>query len=214
MTLLEQKEELMRQLLTECLKGPDYHLRGAVIQRRKDNPGMKSEARIIKRYTFNTIDDFEYYKEEIQEYVKLFNARFYINPTPRSYSAVALDVLEKIANLLVHKNHEAIKNVYDSTADSNTGVKASRLWLIDIDATEDPKTSWMAELIMFLYGSIPSTETILISPTPNGYHILVPPHKRESHFIKELEQKHNVEISYKINSATLIYWKGLLENGL
>ena len=79
MKTLKVKTEFAKQMLLECLKGPDYHMRGSIIQRRKDNPGMKKESRILKRYTFNTPEDFDNYKDEILDYVNTYNARFYLN---------------------------------------------------------------------------------------------------------------------------------------
>ena len=212
--MLYLKDQLAETLITECLKDPNYHLRGAVVQRRKDNPGMKNDSKIIKRYTFNTVDDFNYYKDEIQSYVKLFNARFYLQPSVKSYETIGLEVLNQLATLFIHRDYEAIKNMYDTIADGNTGVKSLRLWLIDADVNENTNKDWLPELIMYLYENVPQGQKLLITPTLSGYHILTVPHKRDNNKIKEIANKNKVEISYKTNSSTLIYWKELLENGL
>jgi len=206
MKTITAKTEFAKSLLLECLKGPDYHMRGSIIQRKKDNPEMKKDAKVLKRYTFDKPEDFDNYKDEILEYVERYNARFYLNPNVKSYQTVALETLQKIAELLIQRNYEAVKNAYDSVGDSNAGIKTYRLWLIDIDMTEETKSSGLADLLLYFHelGTY-----IHITPTPNGYHLLVSPHKRNSGEIDNIEIKNKIEITYKINSPALIYWKGL-----
>lgn len=200
------KEELIKALLKRCEDSPDHHLRGSIIQRRKENSELDTGARIIKRYTFKNYAEFEKRKEEILNYVKLFDARFYLNPTVKSYETIGFEVLEKIASNLKLKQAESIKQTYDSVADANTGIRAGRLWVVDVDGYSAFKPDFYVQVYNYFRNIIGRETAIFFTETPNGIHILVEPHKKDPAELNKFMHNYGVTAEYKMNAATVVYY--------
>lgn len=195
--------ELLQKLFSELeafkrveSEPEDFHYRGMVMVRNKDVGKQKS--RILKRYTFNSWEDYLKYYEEIDTFLKRENARFYINPTIKSYKAIAFDLLEALPQRLRSgRDLHSVRSLYDSVADSNTGIK-TKVWIIDID---NPEIT--VDEIDKIKASLFDANYVDYGLTPNGVHFLVVAQHIE-HLKKKIESAYEGPYEIKKNSHTLI----------
>lgn len=199
-TVIKLHQELLKYLLARLDRDNGEHLRGVIMLRGKDT--NTTGARVLKRYTFSRVEDYYSYEKEIENFVEQ-GARFYINPTPKSYEQIALDFSVEVAKRIRGREYNTLKNLYDSVADANTGVKDKRIWIIDIDY--NPPVQSTSKVILDLvamgkYGGLVKT--------PNGVHILLTP--LDPRLIKELLDNVGIGLKdYEIlkNSMTPIGYK-------
>lgn len=209
----EPKKEFMKRLFAE-ISDPDQHIRANLIIRRKDNPNMKGDARVIKRYCFKSYEDFEKNLDEIIDWCNKFNARFYVNPTIKSFKAIAFETLQRLAENLSQNQFSNVKNLYDSVGDANTGVHGKRLWTLDIDNVYDLEPVMLMKDI-YDYCTEAGKQIKQLTAhfgtvlTKTGIHVLVRPHNYDGEAIRKLSEKYGVEIELKKNVQTPIYWPGV-----
>lgn len=189
-------KSMLRETINKFLsqvENEDQHIRASIIKRRKDNPEMDSEAQIIKRYTFETIKDYDRYAGDIEYICKMQNARFYVNPTVKSYKTIAFKVLSAMVNHIGNENYERVKTTYDSVADSDTGIHSKRFWVVDLD---DGEGDWRIDDVVKIYKE--DGLYITHTKTKNGYHVVVRPYDNRKD-----------TLSIKKNAYVLLYWPEL-----
>ena len=74
--------ELIKPLLEFEQEDDEYYVI-FILKRRKDNPEMKDNLKIIKEYYISSVDYLESKKEEIIKLCEIFNARAVINLNKR-----------------------------------------------------------------------------------------------------------------------------------
>lgn len=181
------------RILFERLDNPDQHYRAQVIKRDKDDPGL-GHTQVLKRFTFSNMQDFEKREQSIIELCDNMNARFYINPTSKSFRTIALETLKELASNISNDQYKKAKRIYDSVADRNSGIKEKRLWLIDLDKLEDDYDIKAIELYckekdVYVY----------TLPTKNGHHVIIKPFDIQNSALRTFD--------IKKNHNTLLYWK-------
>lgn len=112
-----------------------YYLQ--ILQRKKENPQLGSNSRVIKNYYINSIEYLESHYEEIKQLCEQFNARASIRLNVRSYESVAFKALENIANSMRNREYKFIKVSYDRACGLGHNDKDKK-WILDID-NEDLK---------------------------------------------------------------------------
>ena len=109
-----------------------------VVMRAKDNAEHKE--RTIKSYHIQSLDDFDYKKDEIIELCKRYHCRAYIcvNPKPILNVLFSLQsiVMENIKNEVNGGSSMLLKGMLDSAV-MKSGSNGNKFWVIDVDSEDD-----------------------------------------------------------------------------
>lgn len=146
-----------------------YYLQ--ILQRKKENPHLGSNSRVIKTYYINSIDYLESRYEEIKLMCNTFNARAMINLNKRSYYKTAFKSMENVAGIMANKHFNKIHKAYDSACGQGHN-DPEKKWILDIDDIYD---DWFYK---HLHDFITKKETGSILeciPSASGYHIITTP---------------------------------------
>jgi len=109
-----------------------YYLQ--ILQRKKENPTLKSNSRVIKNYYIDSIEYLERIYPEVKMLCDNFNARAMLRLNVRSFKIVGLKNIQNTGNCIANGYHKDIKKCYDRAcgkghnADSN-----STYWIVDLD---------------------------------------------------------------------------------
>lgn len=116
-----------------------------VVMRAKDN--VEHKERTIKSYHIQSLDDFDYKKDEIIELCKRYHCRAYIciNPKPVLNVLFSLQsiVMENIKNEVNGGSSMLLKGMLDSAV-MKSGSNGNKFWIIDVDSEDDKE-----QLIIF-----------------------------------------------------------------
>ena len=108
-----------------------------VVMRAKDNAEHKE--RTIKSYHIQSLDDFDYKKDEIIELCKRYHCRAYIcvNPKPILNVLFSLQsiVMENIKNEVNGGSSMLLKGMLDSAV-MKSGSNGNKFWVIDVDSED------------------------------------------------------------------------------
>lgn len=88
-----------------------YYLQ--ILQRKKENPQIGSNSKVIKNYYINSEEYLISHYDEIKKLCEVFNARASIRLNKRSYEKVAFKAMVNIANTMSNREYEFIKASYD-----------------------------------------------------------------------------------------------------
>ncbi len=146
-----------------------------ILQRRKDNPELTSNSRVIKNYYVRSP---EYLKERYHEIRKLcdaFNARAGIRLNRRSLKQTAHRAIVKMANLLEAEDFEHAYNAYDKAAGSGSSRYPKR-WVLDVDDVEPGAFRVRETLAELIAGLAPEgKKDLAVIPSKTGFHLITTP---------------------------------------
>lgn len=133
-----------------------------IVARKKDNPEAKNEsAKAV--YYIRSKEHLWKLRDEIITLCRLYNARAYLNVSPKS-------IVQLQANVTLELTRKTIAREYDNPAHvtkSLAGKLISKdpVWMVDIDDPNDlaSVTGWLLDMDATIYNTIPSF---------TGYHIL------------------------------------------
>lgn len=153
-----------------------YYLQ--ILQRKKENPQIGSNSRVIKNYYIKSIDHLLFRYEEIKQLCKVFNARAMLRLNKRSFSKVAFKTIVNVANSMHNQEYSFIKSSYDRACGDGHNDK-NKKWIVDIDGDV------CGEDLEFISTTINSIEPlgkkiICYLPTKNGVHLITSPFNVES----------------------------------
>lgn len=156
-----------------------YYLQ--IIQRKKENPDIGSNSRIIKNYYIHNVGYLEKKYKEIKILCDTFNARAMLRLNRRSFKSVAFKTLQNVSNYVVSENYLYTRKSYDKACgDGNS--ETNKTWIIDIDREIDDL--FLDEITKIINNSSPQGDKfIILLPTLNGFHLVVKPF--DSRFFKE-----------------------------
>ena len=199
--------ELIKPLLTFSSDDIYYHLQ--VIQRKKDCPEIGSNNRVIKSYFICKLESLEKIKQEVINLCKLFNARAYINVTPKSLRKTTLLQIKYLSKRLYVNDLKKIWKSWNSCAGELKGEEPR--WIVDIDHNvDDPnlEPAWgaIADFIdkecephTLLHNPLRIAKVITDIPTKNGYHLITTP------FNLQKFQEEYPDIDVHKNNPTILY---------
>ena len=72
-----------------------YHMQ--ILRRGKDHSNLPAANRMIKAYFITDVNDLNFYKQEIKDLCKFFEARAYINLAPKSIRKTTMLQLKYLA---------------------------------------------------------------------------------------------------------------------
>jgi hypothetical protein len=146
-----------------------------IMQRRKDNPDMKTGVKIIKEFYIDSLEQFDNKRPQIIEMAHKYNARATIRLNKRSYKKTALKTLIDIANKIDMGQYHAVKTSFSSAA-GKYSADSNKTWILDID-TEDIYTGLDTRQILPLLEAASPTGPKLIAeiPSATGFHLITRP---------------------------------------
>ena len=162
--------EIIKPLLEFKSDDDFYFLQ--ILQRKKENPQLGSNSRVIKNYYIKSIEHLELRYQEIKDLCYMFNARASIRLNKRSFEKVAFKALQNIANSMSNKEYSFINKSYDRACGLGHNDK-NKTWIIDIDKDELP----YVDLIIESFQSVEPIGDKLITKIPSkiGLHLITKP---------------------------------------
>ena len=165
--------ELVKPFLKFDSENDFYYLQ--ILQRKKENPQLGSNSRVIKNYYITSAEYLESHYHEIMELCKHFNARAMLRLNRRCYEKTAYKAMINIANSMGNKEFSFIKKSYDRAVGSgNAEPKETKSWILDWDGEFDKFDK--SEIEIILNNSRPEGNKVLAYiPSKSGVHIIVKP---------------------------------------
>lgn len=188
------------ELITSLLKFPNndiyYHLQ--IIRRGKDHPNLPAANRTIKAYFITDVNDLNFYKQEIKDLCKFFEARAYINLAPKSIRKTTMLQLKYLAQRTYEDDFQKIWKSWNTCAIKIKGEESR--WVVDIDCSLEKMIYWwdIKEYINEKCEPV-GNKIISIIPTKNGNHLITIPFN-----IKQFKEKYP-DIDVHKNNPTLLY---------
>ena len=160
--------EQIKKLLNYNSEDDFYFLQ--IMRRKKENPTLTSNTKIIDELFINSNEYLDTKKEYIIQMCNMFNARATIRLNRRSYKTCSLQSLSNLAQQIANGQSPNVSRLYSSVVGKYHNEPIKR-WIIDIDQKE-------IDSIM-----LPTLERIKpignklidIIPSKNGYHIITSP---------------------------------------
>lgn len=182
-----------------------YHLQ--IIQRKKDCPEIGSNNRVIKSYFICKKESLEKIKQEIIDLCKLFNARAYINLTPKSLKKTTLLQIKYLSERLYMNDLKKIWKSWNSCAGELKGEESR--WVVDVDDNSNsyPIKDKVYNIETFIDKMCEpkdvypyrGSKVIINIPTKNGVHLITTP------FNLQQFKKEYPDIDVHKNNPTLLY---------
>ena len=158
--------------LLEFNSSDDYYYL-QILQRKKENPHIGSNSRVIANYYISSQQHLLDRYDEIKTLCEVFNARASLRLNIRSFEKTAFKTLQNIANSMANHEYEFIKNSYTRAAGAGHNDKRKK-WILDIDNCSNADS---LELIIKRINAIePVGHKIYeIVPSKTGYHLITEP---------------------------------------
>ena len=139
-----------------------------VIQRKKENPQLGSNSRVIKEYYLKSYENLLDRYDEIKLLCQVFNARAALRVNKRSFEQTAFKTLTNIANTMQNREYRHIKSSYSRSCGLLTSAKPKK-WIVDIDEGDLRLKSTIIESIE---ASRPFGKVIMEVPSKTGVHLV------------------------------------------
>lgn len=157
-------------LLTFETKDDFYYLQ--ILQRKKENPELGSNSRVIKNYYINSAEYLQKRYPEIIKLCEVFNARASIRLNKRSYKKVGMKAMVNLANTMMNEEYSFLKSSYDRACGLGHNDK-NKTWIIDIDKNE---VIWLEQIINSIQPCQPEGDKIVAQiPSKTGIHLITKP---------------------------------------
>lgn len=160
-----------------------YYLQ--ILQRKKENPQLGSNSRVIKNYYIASEEYLIKHYEEIKKLCEVFNARASIRLNKRSFEKVGFKAMTNLANTMMNKEYSFLKASYDRACGLGHNDK-NKTWIVDIDRDE---VIWLEQVINAIAPCEPLGDKIIVQiPSKSGIHLITKPFNVEQ-FKKNFEQE-------------------------
>jgi hypothetical protein len=169
-----------------------------VMQRRKENPDIGAENRVIKHFYISSPDKLQKQKEEIIKLCEVFNARAYIHLNCRSYKDVSFKMLEILAKNLQENNWKNNKNIWAKACGQKSSCK-NKKWVVDIDSFDESLINGAMYVIDKIEPFNGGSKILAKIPTKNGVHLITSP------FNKQKFSEHFPNTEVKTDNPTILF---------
>lgn len=170
-----------------------------IIQRRKENPDLRNNAKTIRQFYLYSESDLSDLMPKITALCNEKNARAYLNVEAKSLRAIGHQIID-LTNTYVYKgDYKALQNVFQKAY----GRKASTIigpkrWVLDCDEVTIEYVQEVFEKIWDWHKQHKTNaEFPTLVDTPNGWHIIT------QGFHPDILSNYSVEI--KKNAPTILY---------
>jgi len=175
--------ELIKPLLKFESDDDFYHCQ--ILMRKKENPEIGSNSRVIKTYYIRSVEYLENHMNEIIKLSDMFNARAMITLNKKSFRKVALKTLQNISNVLINEDYKNVYRQYDRACGQGHN-DPDKKWIIDLDDTKESRLSKedIDAYKQMINDCKPLGNKIIAEiPSKNGIHLITQPFD-----IKEFKQ--------------------------
>jgi hypothetical protein len=147
-----------------------YYLQ--VLQRKKENPQIGSNSRVIKNYYINSEEYLINHYDEIKKLCEVFNARASIRLNKRSYEKVGFKAMVNIANTMSNREYQFLKASYDRACGLGHNDDEKK-WILDIDVKDFDYVKRVATYIALIQPV--GDKVIRLLDSKNGFHLITKP---------------------------------------
>ena len=162
---------LILPLLKFESKDDFYYLQ--ILQRKKENPEIGSNSRVIKNYYITSEEYLLARYDEIIKLCEVFNARAMIRLNKRSFEKVGFKCMTNLANTMMNREYQFLKASYDRACGLGHNDK-NKTWILDIDFK--PSEFNLQSMREQTYSYEPIGDKIIsIIPSKAGVHIICKP---------------------------------------
>jgi hypothetical protein len=148
-----------------------YYLQ--ILMRKKENPQLGSNSRVIKNYYIKSIDHLDKVYSEIKALCNQFNARAMLRLNKRSFYNTGFKAMVNMANTMANKDFKSMRSQYDKACGQGHNDR-EKSWIIDIDG--EYTKEYLSEIISFINGCKPEGDKLIVKlPTKNGIHLITKP---------------------------------------
>ena len=148
-----------------------YYLQ--LLQRKKENPELGSNSRVIKNYYITSEKYLLDRYEEIKSLCTLFNARAMLRLNKRSFEKVGFKALENIANTMQNREYNHLNKSYDRACGLLNNEKTKR-WILDVDEPYSIEKLYDIDCTILKITDFVD-KIITCIPSKNGFHIICTP---------------------------------------
>ena len=186
------------ELIKPLLKFPNddtyYHLQ--ILRRGKDHPELPAANRMIKAYFICSLEGLDYVEDEVKKLCEFFEARAYINLTPKSIKKTTMLQIKYLAQRAYEGDFKKIWKSWNTCAGEIKGEEPR--WVVDIDDNNIKWNHVMDDIdTLEPYGM--DTKYITNIPTKSGWHIITTPFN-----LQQFKEKYP-DIDVHKNNPTLLY---------
>ena len=186
------------KLIKPLLKFPDadtyYHLQ--ILRRGKDHPELPAANRMIKAYFICSLEGLDYVEDEVKKLCEFFEARAYINLTPKSIKKTTMLQIKYLAQRAYEGDFKKIWKSWNTCAGEIKGEEPR--WVVDIDGNNIKWNHVMDDIdTLEPYGM--DTKYITNIPTKSGWHIITTPFN-----LQQFKEKYP-DIDVHKNNPTILY---------
>lgn len=163
--------EKIKDLLTFDSEDSFYFLQ--ILQRKKENPHLGRNSRVVKTYYITSLNYLEDHYEEIKSICNLFNARASINLNCKSFHKAWLEHNHIIANMLDSGDLRHVYKAYESACGKSLSVVSQKIWLVDVDECH---LEFLPEILQDIFVCDPVGDKVLSKlPSKTGFHLVTKP---------------------------------------
>lgn len=149
-----------------------------VIKRRKDNPGMSKDQRLIQSYFVDNLKYFDSIQQRLIEQCETNNARSYINLNVRDANKVASDTIKRIVDYSMEGKPLMANRAFETACGKGSSDR-ERKWVIDLDNDTGYEATEVCEYIRELFTKFKSHKQRQliydVLPTKSGLHVVSSP---------------------------------------
>lgn len=139
-----------------------------VIIRRKDNPDLSSNTKLVKTYYITSIEKLDLlFEKEIKPICDVLNARasFYLNK--RSFEKTAFASLKQTVDCIMTHDYKAVKRAYNSACGKTCNGGDGKRWIFDLDEKDESIANHIDSLVTKVGGKVYAH-----IPTKHGIHVI------------------------------------------
>lgn len=148
-----------------------YYLQ--ILQRKKENPQLGSNSRVIRNYYIKSQQYLLNRYDEIKAICDATNARAMIRLNKRSFEKVGFKALQNMANTMVNREHAFLMKSYDRACGLGHNDKEKK-WILDLDFI--PYGQEHLDIAEFIETLAPVGSKLLsVIESKNGVHLITKP---------------------------------------
>jgi hypothetical protein len=145
-----------------------YYLQ--ILQRKKENPQLGSNSRVIRNYYIKSQQYLLDRYDEIKAICDATNARAMIRLNKRSFEVVGFKALQNMANTMMNREYDFLMKSYDRACGLGHHDPIKK-WIVDIDC--NPGESVHQAVESFIDNIEPTgIKVIETIPSKNGFHLI------------------------------------------